>query len=75
MEESNDVPQLIHGILEATIFEANHLHHLIHGTIIKVEDFYTKIFDVLSPAHVLFVEMLQPGKFLFLSDDFRLKKA
>lgn len=36
MEELNEVPQLIHGILEVTIFEAIQLHHLLHGTIIKV---------------------------------------
>lgn len=39
MEELDGVPQLVHGILEATIFEAIHLHHLLHGTIIKVRFF------------------------------------
>jgi hypothetical protein len=30
----------LHGVLEATVFEADHLHNAIHGRIIKVNDRY-----------------------------------
>jgi hypothetical protein len=30
----------LHGVLEVTVFEADHLHNAIHGRIIKVNDRY-----------------------------------
>lgn len=30
----------LHGVLEVTVFEADHLHNAIHGQIIKVSDRY-----------------------------------
>ncbi|KAG0479485.1 hypothetical protein HPP92_010343 [Vanilla planifolia] len=40
MEEHCEVeaPQLLHGVLEVHIFEADNLHHFFHGTIVKAEE-------------------------------------
>ncbi|KAJ3677188.1 hypothetical protein LUZ60_002912 [Juncus effusus] len=36
MAEQSEAPNLLHGILEVTVFEARHLHHALHGGIIQV---------------------------------------
>ncbi|XP_020584561.1 phospholipase D alpha 1-like [Phalaenopsis equestris] len=51
MEESDEVPQLIHGVLEVNIFEAVRLHHLLHGTIIKVEESIEKALHLHALHH------------------------